>query len=203
MSQPAFSISLNEVEQISLKAARGAGAGWGVAEDVARATRWMAARDLDWNAPLLRLLASGAVAEQTRCVFEVADLLPGAGAADRWTIEGCAPAWSLAILSAALYDRAKTLDLAWNNGAARLQAAGVTSTGRPLLDLGLVMPQRVIVTAGTAASPLDHVVAATARRSAVERSVWRQLETYAARTTVAASARSRAAGAGGGRVDDD
>ncbi|HEX4768041.1 MAG TPA: DUF3726 domain-containing protein [Lichenihabitans sp.] len=198
-----LSVSLNEVEQISLKAARGAGAGWGVAEDVARATRWMAERGLDWSAPLLRLLASGDVAAHLRTAFEIADLLPGARCEERWIIEGCAPVWGLAILSAALYGRDATLDLAWSGGLARQHAAGGMSADRPLRELGLFVPERVTVTIGAEAPPLAHRVTATARRSTLETAVWREIGAYAARTYVAASARSRTAGAGGGRVDDD
>ncbi len=198
-----LSVSLNEVEQISLKAARGAGAGWGVAEDVARAARWMAERGLDWSAPLLRLLASGDVAARLRTACEIADLLPGAQAGDRWIIEGCAPAWGLAIVSTALYDGVVTVDLAWAGGVARLQRAGGVSTDKPLRELDLCVPERVTVTVGAEGPPLAHRVAATARRSTLETAVWREFGAYAARTTVVASARSRTAGAGGGRVDDD
>ncbi|MFV0473400.1 MAG: DUF3726 domain-containing protein, partial [Pikeienuella sp.] len=35
-------LSLNEVETLTLKAARGAGLSWGEAEDAALATRWLA-----------------------------------------------------------------------------------------------------------------------------------------------------------------
>lgn len=42
-----MSYSLNEVEALSKRAARGAGLDWGLAEEAAKATRWLCAYDLD------------------------------------------------------------------------------------------------------------------------------------------------------------
>lgn len=49
--------SLNEIQSAALKAARGAGLSWGVAEEAARAVRWLEARDLPGAAGLAALLA--------------------------------------------------------------------------------------------------------------------------------------------------
>ncbi len=200
LTGPTRTMSLNEVEAVSAKAARGAGAGWGVAEDVARAARWMAERGFDWSTPLLRLLDADAAAAHLRPVFHVADLLPGAGPGDTWRLDGCEPVWVAAVLSAALHGRDLGLDLALDTGLARLRADGGVSTAEPVGDL--LAPRPVTVTARSPAPPLLHDLPATARRSAVPVNTWHALEAYAARTTVPASARSRA-GAGGGRVDAD
>ena len=51
-----MTFSLNEVEAIAKKAARGAGYPWGLAEEAGRATRWLAAHGLDGCAALAGLL---------------------------------------------------------------------------------------------------------------------------------------------------
>ncbi len=51
-----MSLSLNEVEALTKKAARGAGYTWGLAEEAAKATRWLCARDLDGCEALADLL---------------------------------------------------------------------------------------------------------------------------------------------------
>ena len=42
-----MSLSLNEVESLAKKAARGTGYPWGLAEEAAKASRWLAARGVD------------------------------------------------------------------------------------------------------------------------------------------------------------
>ena len=69
-------ISFNEIEMTLLKAARGAGLEWGLAEEAAAAGRWLAGFDLPWAAPLLGLFATGdwhgAIAGDARCLRPVA-----------------------------------------------------------------------------------------------------------------------------------
>lgn len=48
--------SLNEVELIAKRATRGAGYVWGMAEEAAKATRWLCSRDIDGGSELARLL---------------------------------------------------------------------------------------------------------------------------------------------------
>ncbi len=194
-------VSLNEVEALCAKAARGAGCGWGVADDIARAARWMAERQLDWSAPLSRLLGAPRLADHLRPVFHVADLLPGASPGDTWRLEGCEPVWTMAILSVALHAGTLTLDLAWDGGDARLKPGGGVGAQTPWPAFEALGPRSVDITARAGAPALDHVIAATARRRPVPRAAWDALETVAARTYVAASPQSRNAGAGGARVD--
>ena len=49
--------SLNEIEAQAKRAARGAGLSWGMAEEAARATRWLASHDLAGPALLAEVLA--------------------------------------------------------------------------------------------------------------------------------------------------
>jgi hypothetical protein len=53
-----MSYSLNEVEAMARKATRGAGHEWGVAEDAAKAVRWLCAQGIDGVAALSAVLMS-------------------------------------------------------------------------------------------------------------------------------------------------
>lgn len=54
----AVDVSFNEVEALALKAARGAGVSWGLAEEAGYAARWLAEHDLPWfDAVLMRCTA--------------------------------------------------------------------------------------------------------------------------------------------------
>ena len=55
-------VSLNDIEQASQKAARGAGYGWGLAEDVGGAARWLAMRGL----PFLQPMTTGVLKQMAR-----------------------------------------------------------------------------------------------------------------------------------------
>ncbi|NNF70737.1 MAG: DUF3726 domain-containing protein [Rhodobacteraceae bacterium] len=52
-----MSYSLNEIASLSKRAARGAGYDWGLADEAARAVRWLSARHLPGPEALARLLA--------------------------------------------------------------------------------------------------------------------------------------------------
>jgi hypothetical protein len=69
-------VSLNEVETTILKAARGAGMAWGLAEEAAQAARWLAARRLPFESLFVSLLE----AQSWRAEIKFADgkLRPGA-----------------------------------------------------------------------------------------------------------------------------
>ena len=54
-----MSYALNEVEATAKRAARGAGYDWGLAEEAAKATRWLCAQGLDGAAVLAGLLEAG------------------------------------------------------------------------------------------------------------------------------------------------
>lgn len=51
------SFALNEVEATAKNAARGAGYSWGMAEEAAKATRWLCANGIDGCKALARVLA--------------------------------------------------------------------------------------------------------------------------------------------------
>ena len=51
-----MSHSLNEIEALGKKAARGAGMPWGMAEEASKALRWLCAHGIDGMTHLARLL---------------------------------------------------------------------------------------------------------------------------------------------------
>ena len=59
-----MSYALNEVEATAKRAARGAGYDWGLAEEAAKATRWLCAQGLDGAAVLAGLLEAGYASER-------------------------------------------------------------------------------------------------------------------------------------------
>ena len=54
-----MTFSLNEIEATAKRAARGAGYSWGLAEEAAKATRWLCARGIDGTRALAELLPLG------------------------------------------------------------------------------------------------------------------------------------------------
>lgn len=73
-------LSLNEVEATAKRATRGAGYPWGLAEESAKATRWLCARDIDGCAVLARLL-------EMRNGSDLAEWSPQSDS-DMWEAEG-------------------------------------------------------------------------------------------------------------------
>ncbi len=59
MTAPLVDLSLNEVETLAAKAARGAGLSWGGAEEIGRASRVLARAGGDWPALVLALDGPG------------------------------------------------------------------------------------------------------------------------------------------------
>jgi hypothetical protein len=189
-------LSLNEVESLALKVARGAGYSWGLAEDVARATRAMARRGLPWAEALAGLARDGgtwraAPHENWRRGSETAPLCPVRLAArliddpslldeGPLQIENVGlPVWISAVFAAS--DLGDEFDVDWSGGDASTRVADVTISRRPT---------------SRASEPLR-------RRAFADDRILAELGVVAARVYVPASEGSRVRGAGGGRVDDE
>jgi hypothetical protein len=190
-------LSLNEVEMLSAKAARGAGFSWGLAEDIGRAARRIAVEDENWAPALLGLLETmqsfappdparaarwrkgeaDVPAERPLCPIRTAALLlddpPEAGAMPLTILDVGLPAWLGAML------RRSNLSVA-------RPAAALT----PRTDV--VIEHRD-----------EAGLSVAGRRGAIDQRTLAALNAFAARTYVPESERSRVRGAGGGRVDDE
>lgn len=215
--------SLNEVEGLAAKAARGAGLAWGMAEETAKAARWLAACGLDWAPSLATLLAThprlatpvprpsaplgpaitGQVLSPLATGAYLDDL--GALAGDLKIPTMAHPLWLLPFAARTAAEIEAALVLGW---------AGITITVWPFG--GDVAGDRAALyvpcTDGVswthlqpgAVAPVATTSLIRASRSPVATTDWLALANLGARTYVPATAISRAKGAGAGAaVDND
>lgn len=184
-----IALSLNEAETLAAKAARGAGYGWGQADDIGRAARALAAEGRNFGGALLRLLPM------------------------RERFAAPAPA-RLASWRAGAPDVAEARALCPVLTASWLLDAGLATPGLKLRNVGLpIWLDALLRPAGLGAACDEALAAGEATllrrppgrqaRAAVDAEVWRALNAYAAQTYVPESESSRRRGAGGGRVDDE
>lgn len=192
MSAPpeALDLSLNEVEMLAQKAARGAGLAWGVAEDTGRAAAWIAARFGPWAAELLALLHG-----------QDSTLLLGGLLADdfsdRHIAHVASPLWALPGLFGATTRPV----------AIRLEAVVMhCNPGEAPTASALALPTACSLKVAFAAEPLPELPVTLVpkfRRSIVVDRDWQALQALAYRTYVPATDRSRRSGAGAGLLDDE
>jgi len=198
---PDIDLSLNEVESLALKAARGSGLPWGVAEDTGRAAVWMARHAGGWAGALLRLLETPPPRGEHPLLLAgfLADTL---GAGPRTVERAVEPGWLLP----GLLLPPPTRPLSIRIGATEIRfgtQTGPTATC-PADSLLVLPPSTVAVLFPDLELPaLPHVLAPRLRRGCVALDDWRRLDALAQRTYVPASDASRRRGAGGARLDDD
>lgn len=213
MSTP-LELSLNEVEAMAKRATRGAGYPWGLAEEAAKATRWLCARGVDGCTALAELLEAG-------LARDLAAHQPGISDMD-WQADdvSCplAAGASLADMSARLPDGPLTLrnvlqpvmilPFAARAAAAQGVVVQVSCGGETALTDGCSLAANdTFATHGNDVSVAirnDRV----ASRSFVSRFVpsndaWATLERLAHKTYAPATEQSRLAGAGAGTSDND
>lgn len=210
-----MTLSMNEVEATAKKAARGAGYPWGLAEEAAKAARWLCARGLDGCTALAGLL------EQTDAV-DVSRLSPVAEG-DEWR----APGGTLCPLAtgAAISDRAHEL------GAGELRVGPIAQPillvpFAALLAVQIKGTVTVVASDGEAVTDRDQLdlrsdfpalapMATIAiggeirdatrryRRADPDPGTWDRLTRLAHRTYAPATEESRLKGAGAGLADND
>jgi hypothetical protein len=198
LSEPpdALDLSLNEVEQLAQKAARGAGLPWGIAEDTGRAAAWIASRVGPWAATLLALLESPPPTEQSPLLL--AGLLADSGTPVRLA-RVVSPLWSLPGLLATTrrpvlihLDGASVGCNPGEEAGATITAAALAAIDASALALSFAAPVA-----------LPHPLTKRLRRSPVPEGDWRRLTALAFLTYVPATERSRLTGAGAGLLDDE
>ncbi len=199
-------VSLNEVEMTALKAARGAGYSWGLAEEAGKAVRWLAERQqrrLDWLAPLLAILNERP--EPRRC-----PLTHGAALADdpvellasgtaTWS-EIVAPGLLLPFVVRAARVLGEPLLIEWDGVQFRTSSAEDAIACRAWYAL-----TRPAVVATTRGAPMP-LLAPLRRKSggvSISTQSWQYLAPFAQRTYVPQSETSRLTGAGAGLNDND
>ncbi|QDG76383.1 DUF3726 domain-containing protein [Labrenzia sp. PHM005] len=211
-----MTMSLNEVEALAKKAARGAGYPWGGAEEAAMATRWLCARDIDGCLELAELLVA-------RDGNDYADSAPVLGLS--WISRG---GWLCPISTGcALSDRAETL----NNNVLRIEnvrrpilLAPFAATSAQQLKKSLVLSWEgaqiatdgealriegeTSVTVATVSIGFQQVfevpsVQSHSKRAQPDENSRAILERFAHRTYAPATDASRLSGAGAGISDND
>ena len=216
-----MSYSLNEIETVAQRAARGAGLDWGIAEEIGAGVHWLAAHRLPGPELLARLfLSNGAPPYRALSprVVNTTNLDP---------LEGCGPLCPL-ITGIILCDHATflsppislgpthqplllapsiaamatqtgtTLALAWAQVTLTFSGKHLAITGDHAC-LAQTETTSVLISSGTTTG----VAVPTQTRCTVDPVHWRYLETLAKRTYAPATKESRETGAGAGQIDNN
>jgi hypothetical protein len=209
-----MSLSLHEAESLAKTAARGAGLSWGMAEEAAKATRWLAVRGVDACDPLVALLfrhdeeghaqtgpqALGPDwqgAEGWLCPVACSAVLSDLGDEVRFplTLRRVAlPVFLLPFAAQLAKDLGRPLVLSWDGGDALTDGNAFTlHVPPPMSDVTLRLGDPA---QAPAACPRQ-------TRTDTDQMILVSLGIYAARTRAPATEQSRLAGAGAGLTDND
>ncbi len=216
-----MSWSLNELEAETRKAIRGAGLSWGLAEDGAKAVRWLAAQGVD-PLPALRdildrhghanIAPTFTMAETGRwhAAAPICPITLGAALCDnagRLATEPCVagpvarPLLLIPFVATAARILGRPLQLDVNGSPVVLNAQGDPSGDVSVLDLPDVSNIHCAVAVGQPHA--SQFRAASTRGMEADPQSWARIEAYVHRTYVPASEHSRRAGAGAGLIDND
>jgi hypothetical protein len=216
-----MSHSLNEIETLSKRAARGAGLSWGMSEEAARACRWLASHDL----PGVALLADVLTQNDKIPHYEVAPvsldgiweaasgrLCPLAAGA---TLNDCAdqlltgqpiemlnvshPLLVVPFAAWASLHTAAPVTVSWSTVQIGTDGYGIWIVD-PDGELGVSVTASLKCARTTL---MDHRATAPAQRGNVCPSAWANLGSFAHRTYAPATPESRRLGAGAGASDND
>lgn len=203
-------LSLNEIETTVLKAARGAGYGWGLAEEAGAAARWLAQHDLPWAATVGTLLAENTVRLVGTDRAMSNPLVAGIWICDDMAIDSgtprnlaavIAPLWLAAVVGVGRRGNPVHVSMEWPEAAFVTLRDTLQHAGGNLANTG---PAPVSI---QTRHPAGEAVGAARTRShggrRVDEAVWRLLMDLERRTYVTSSVRSRETGAGAGTSDND
>jgi hypothetical protein len=208
-------VSLNEIETTILKAARGAGMAWGLAEEAAEAARWLATRGLSFEAPLASLLEREAwrsdidfdgrslrprAAQDWLCPIRAGAFLSDFGDKPPVRLERVLYPLLLAPFAARREGRA---ELSWDRATLRFDGGrlALPSQWRSLLDVARVdtaelRPAGASETSASFLAPREGGMT-------IDDAAWSKLQIFEARVYVPASLQSRLSGAGAALSDND
>lgn len=213
--------SLNEIEAMAKRAARGAGYHWGHAEEAGKATRWLAEFDLPGPELLAELLMSNGgrrYDEAAPCSLsgpwragegDLCPLLAGSALSDLATDLADGRVFELEAVAypvllapyAALVSQATgcTISLLWDHTELLVSSAGFAVDGN---REGIAVPRTGHVACRKSTT---HDLTPSPRQNgrAVDATTWTTLGEFAQRTFAPATEASRLAGAGAGLTDND
>ena len=214
-------VSLNEVESLTMKACRGAGMSWGLAEEAAQAARWLAVRGSAWDRSLVALLARrGDVSPPRALVSDVRPTAQGtalcpihAGAAiadllrpgERLTLHDVLEPMWLVPFAHRRAGLVHTARLTWVDGVMNIDVTGPDTDAAAPIHLSATRVAWISVELSGRRAPTSGASPAGEESggTTIDPSAWAALEAWTARTYVAASLQSRMAGAGAGLSDND
>lgn len=204
-SEPTITVSLNEIDAMAKKAARGAGYPWGIAEEAGRAVRWLEARGLPGLAALLRQLEDGAITQTSPLLAGVAlsdraQAIAGGEAFNASAVDE--PLLLLPFAAAAADVSNRAIDLAWGHIRFRAVAGAATLSGR----VAAIATRSATIRAEAASGTLDGLpLHERIAGIAIDKALWAGLDGFAVKTYVPASEASRrkGAGAGEGNIDNE
>jgi len=204
-------VSMNEIESTMLKAARGAGYAWGLAEEASIAARWLATWDLPWletahilfSPESLRWIGSDTPLRNPLLAGAWSNDLPISCSAR--SLRGVtAPLWLAGLVGAGTHRRSIARRINWSS-AEVVVARGALVHTHGTLDAAAT--ETVSITLAGNVDPVSFGGSvATHRRSTgchVDARLWQRLLEYEKRTYVPGSAQSRATGAGSEKSDND
>ncbi|MEF3049032.1 DUF3726 domain-containing protein [Pseudotabrizicola sp. L79] len=215
-------LSRNEVETLCLKAARGAGLSWGLAEEAGFAIGWLTAQGVDGATALLAHLAGWApatgVIDTTNRLWRAAShdglcpIAAGAALEDHAQLDAGPyhggiglqalrhPLLVLPFLARMAQASQSALAFGWSGGTVTI-LPGRPIDPKALLALGQIAQDNITVAPAAAIAPVDQTATKTTP-CAVPAATLAGLNALSMRTTVPASEQSRR-GAGGTTSDND
>ena len=212
--------SLNEIEALCKRAARGSGLSWGLAEDAARASRWLASYGLPgpkllasllelndrirfsdvapvslsgaWSAPLGRMSPIIAGAAMSDCANHLL------GGEDIVMHDVTQPLLIVPFASTAALSRNQSVQIFWDDVC-------LTTDGRTLSVQGnsdaLTAEHTARLTSVCGGDMTNLII--SVYRGEIDDMSWKRLSRFAHRTYAPATAESRASGAGAGLDGND
>lgn len=209
-----MTFSLNEVEATAKRATRGAGYAWGVAEEAAKATRWLCVQGFDGPAILAQLLEQEFASHLEHHIPEARDGMwtgardlcplmtgsalsdfPDALSQDKVLISNvAAPLLLLPFVATMAKKRKSTVEITLDGFSATTDGVHLSCE-----EFGMDRANRVGIT------EIDQIRPARSMhsRATPDPGAWKLLNTVAHRTYAPATEQSRLLGAGSGLSDND
>lgn len=217
-----MTFSLNEIEAMGKRAARGGGYSWGIAEEAGKAARWLTAQGLPGPEELADILTvndgkryheiapASVDGEWTAAAGRLCPLIAGAALTDRageiaggreMRLGPTAQPLLLAPYAAAVARLANVdVSLAWEGARLTFTPEGDFSAEG---DASAINARSVDAVRCRAARNAINAPNANETGRAVDAETWSRLNAFAMRTYAPATEASRLAGAGSGLMDND
>ena len=228
VTPPAARRSLNEIEAMSKRAARGAGLPWGLAEEAGKAVRWLTARGLPGVEQLADILTQDDKRDYAELMPTDVDgvwqapaghlcpLIAGAALCDRATeITGgraiklgktAQPLLLIPYVAGAVKLTGATISIAWDNVVTTLSSAGESIEGghKSLMVRSTQHVHCQLASQGEEPCEPDSDLALPVTTvNGLATPAWNRLAAFAQRTYAPATEASRLAGAGAGLSDNN